>query len=754
MLLRLIRFSIIAFMMIALSGCVGDDENPIDPNIPPTDSYSVELNAPDSVKQNTVFTMTATATENESAVSYQWTLNDGVISEDAIHHTMLPVLGEYTLTVVGTDEEGNEATESKVISVIAQDSLNSNFSFGINVSDKAGYALPEAPVTINGTTVTTDQFGHALFEGISQTSLMLVSASKAGYLTQTYQYSFDAMQENAVASLTLQNINPVSHIVDSTEAVDITETELHTKLLLAANSFVDAEGNAVTGEVEITITPIDIRAVDSAFLGGGQALTGSGEAVALISTGMADYQFSQNGSEVSLAEGATAIIEMDLAVTTGDDGRVFAEGDTIEMWWFDSATGFWIEDGMGTVQLSETSDTGLKLVATVSHFTTWNWDYYKQDNRSSITFKCLKDGQPLLTDESCQIKVSSTSINRQFVASSEGITAINTPPNVTYSVAGSLTTEDSVWAGSTILTSMPGDNSVSVNLERADTQTGFIQCRVINSAVNSIVPCDAKISAGAIVTQNINTADFNNSRASFPYVQGDLVDISASIGKSPKESVEINTNNINGILNVEIVFDITFGFLQCTAILDGSDMQSFPCDALVHYDGIEYLIRTDEFSGNPLKAYFTYTSGTQELSIDVASIFNGAHLRDREDGLFFEGEPTAASINLSGAVVVANASYDVNTENLYSVECFDMEGNNRNCDVNFNNSRNYFLIDELSGPHISPTWMNGKVYFKTTPNGVGRASSRIGNRMFIDEAYDVDTENRVITFILDVEEPT
>ncbi|MBQ0792490.1 MAG: PKD domain-containing protein, partial [Oleispira antarctica] len=265
-----IKFSIIATIMMALTGC-----------------FSVELTAPDSIEQNSIFTMTATPTDNEGDVSYQWSINNSVISENSTHHTMLTALGEYTLTVVAIDEKGNEDTQTKTVSVVAQPSLTPDFSFAINVSDKEGFAITEAPVTINGITVITDQYGLAQFDGISQTSLMLVSASKEGYLTQTYQYNFDAAQENATATLTLQSINPISHIVDSSVAIEITEIELHTKLILAANSFVDANGNPVTGDIEVTITPVDVRAVDNAFLGGAQALTTSGEPVALISTGMA-----------------------------------------------------------------------------------------------------------------------------------------------------------------------------------------------------------------------------------------------------------------------------------------------------------------------------------------------------------------------------------------------------------------------------------------------------------------------------------
>ena len=730
--LRLMKSSVIAMIMMALTGC-----------------FSVELDAPASVEQNSIFTMTATPLEAEGIVSYQWTLNDAVISEDDIHHTMLPTLGDYTLTVIATDEAGNEDTQSQKISVIAQASLNVNFSFGINVSDKSGFALSEVPVTINGTTVNTDQYGLAQFDGISQTSLMLVSAAAEGYLTQTYQYRFDAAQESAVANLTLQNVNPESHVVDSTEAIDITETELHSKLILAANSFVDGNGNAVTGEVEITITPIDIRAVDNAFLGGGQALTDSGEAVALISTGMVDYQFSQNGSAVSLAEGVTAIIEMDLAVTTGDDGRVFAEGDTIEMWWFDPATGFWIEDGMGTVQLSSTSETGLKLVATVEHFTTWNWDYYKQDDRSSITFNCLKNGQSLASNESCQITASSTSISRQFIASSEGVTAINTPPNVTFSVVAAITTGNALWSGSVTMTTVPGDNVVSVNMESRIAEMGYIQCRIINSAVTSIVPCNTVISAGSIAPHDVDTTGSNNYRAGFPYVRGDVLNIAVTLESGLSQTIMIDTAGTNGTLDIEVIFDIKFGSLQCSATLDSTDIEFFPCNALIT-DGEDsvFPIYTGDFSGNPPKASFTYSRDAQELAIEVASIFDAARLREYNGRYYISGRGTLDSIDLTSEPAISNIQYDVNSESVYAFKCIDDTGDNVECNITWYNSMETIIfsgaIGDLSGPDIIPTWMNGKVFIESPLSGFG--SARDMDQNIYSEETEIDVINRIITF--------
>jgi hypothetical protein len=836
---RLIKFSVIVIVMMALTGCFGSDRNSNDssaqkapeseesnasellvpdvevpdvevpdvevpdvevpdvevpdvevpdvevpdvevpdvevPDVEVPDVYTVELNTPASVKQNTVFTMTATSVENEGAVSYRWSLNNSLISEDATHHTLLPILGDYTLTVIGTDESGNEATQSKTISVVAQTTLNPDFSFAINVSDKTGYALTGASVTINDTEVMTDQFGLAQFDGISQTALMLVSASKAGYLTQTYQYNFDAAQENATGTLTLQSINSFSHTVDSNAAIDIIETELHTKLMLKANSFVDANGNSVTGDIEVTITPVDIRAVDNAFLGGGQALTDSGEAVALISMGMADYQFTQNGSAVSLAEGSSATIEMDLVVTTGDDGRVFVEGDAIEMWWFDPKTGFWIEDGVGTVKLSDESETGLKLVATVDHFTTWNWDYYKQGDRATLIFKCLKDGLPLTSNESCQITASSTTISREFNASSEGVTAINTAPNVTYSVFANMTSGSSLWAGSTIFTSTPGSNDINVDMGITPTQTGYVQCRVINNAVTNIVPCNTVVYANSTPEQTVEGSDFVNFRAPFIYVKGDFLSLSSTVNGSLNRLTSIDTASVNGTLDIEIVFNVQIGSLQCSVSLDDSSLEYFPCDALVTADDDEsnFAIQTGDFYGSPAKADFSYSQNAQSLNIEVASIFDTAVLREIGDdvgGFFMSGQPTELYIDLTTETPVANVVYDIQSENVYSFRCvkginyndgsiifrdddsITNVGDDVDCEFALYSSLENVIfegnISELTSSDILPVWMNGKLHLENAAESLGYAYQRLGQYRNSSEGFEIDAVNNVITFTL------
>jgi hypothetical protein len=428
------------------------------------------------------------------------------------------------------------------------------------------------------------------------------------------------------------------------------------------------------------------------------------------------------------------------------------------MWWFDSATGFWIEEGVGTVQLSTTSETGLKLVATVNHFTTWNWDYYKQDDRSSITFNCLKNGQPLLTNDSCQITATSTSINRQFVASSEGITVLNTAPNVTYAVTANSTAGSSFWSGNTTFTSASGNNTVSIDMESKLTHTGYVQCRIINNAVTSIVPCDSVITAGSIANQNIDSTGFNNYRATFLYVKGDVLNIDAMIDSGLAQTMIVDTNSINGTLDIELIFDIKYGSLQCSATLNSADLQYFPCDALVTAsDDTSFPILAENFSGTHPKINFTYSKNAQALTIEVATIFDEARLRESRNRFYISGEGTEVVIDLTREAAIAQVVYDIQEENLYAFKCVDKMGSNLDCDITWYNSMEFIIFDgninDLFQPSVMPTWMNGKVFIEAPFEGFGSAVYQDENVYLYSEDAVIDEDNGIITFTFGEEEP-
>jgi hypothetical protein len=287
-------------------------------------------------------------------------------------------------------------------------------------------------------------------------------------------------------------------------------------------------------------------------------------------------------------------------------------------------------------------------------------------------------------------------------------------------------------------------------MEPRVAETGYIQCRIINSAVTSIVPCNTVISAGSIAPQNVDTAGFNNYRASFPYVKGDALNISTTLDSGLNQATIIDTAGINGTLDIEIVFDIKFGSLQCSATLDGSALQYFPCDALVtDGDDSAFPIYTNDFVGTPPKANFTYARDAQELTIEVASIFDAARLREYNGRYYISGRGTFDTIDLSSEVAVSDVQYDISSERVFTFKCFDDAGDNVDCNITWYNSMETLIfsgtIDELSGPDILPTWMNGKVFIEAPFNSFGSAWDQDNFRY--SEDPDIDTVNGIITFI-------
>ena len=168
--------------------------------------------------------------------------------------------------------------------------------------------------------LTTDATGTANFTGIPLNPVMVVTAEKAGYLDQSYRYEFTGDRDDASVVLTMSAKAAPIAFNNSTPSTVETDA-LNTQISLPANAFIDAEGNPVTGDIDLAMTPIDIRQIGAAFPGGGQALTADGEVVALVTTGMIDFDFSQNGQPLQLAPGTAADIEMDLVSNIGEIGR-------------------------------------------------------------------------------------------------------------------------------------------------------------------------------------------------------------------------------------------------------------------------------------------------------------------------------------------------------------------------------------------------------------------------------------------------
>ncbi len=169
------------------------------------------------------------------------------------------------------------------------------------------------------------------------------------------------------------------------------------RVVLPPGALVDGDGRAVTGEVEVTITPLDVATNVAAFPGAFVGIADGGARTDIVSWGTTEFVFRQAGRELDLAPGAAAEIELPLFVPTHQDGSRVAVGQQLPLWSLDEDTGLWRQEGQGTIVAAADSPTGLAMRASVAHFSWWNVDQavaLGQGNPPFTAFvRCLLEGE-------------------------------------------------------------------------------------------------------------------------------------------------------------------------------------------------------------------------------------------------------------------------------------------------------------------------------------------------------------------------
>jgi hypothetical protein len=142
-------------------------------------------------------------------------------------------------------------------------------------------------------------------------------------------------------------------------------------------NFVDADGQPLSGDLQLSITPLDVsnsRSVN-AFPGLFLGLPDGGVTQEMIvSMGTVEFHFTSNGESVSLASGASAEILIPIYVNQYPNGQPIETDQTAPLRSLNEATGIWNQEGIGTVVKSSNSPTGFAYQATVSHFSWWGSD--------------------------------------------------------------------------------------------------------------------------------------------------------------------------------------------------------------------------------------------------------------------------------------------------------------------------------------------------------------------------------------------
>lgn len=250
---------------------------------------------------------------------------------------------------------------------------SSTAALAVTVFDTLGQMVAGASVTSGASSAISDAAGRAtlVVETGAEKTIRIV---KDGFAEQIKVVNIDRSAVAATLQAMLVAREAPQSIADIQAGGSVTGKD-GTKVTLPAGALVTAGGQAVTGAVQLSLTPVDVTQLDiGAFPGLFEGIPSNGTRTPIVSFGTAELVPQQAGQSLNLAPGKTAEIELPLYEKRQTDGSDAKPGDTIALWTLDTATGVWTQEGQGVVVLSPTAPTGLALRATIRHFSWWNID--------------------------------------------------------------------------------------------------------------------------------------------------------------------------------------------------------------------------------------------------------------------------------------------------------------------------------------------------------------------------------------------
>lgn len=367
----------------------------------------------------------------DKQANYAWDFGDGSAAGTGkvVQHAFAAA-GTYQVKLTVTDRKGQKGVVTRAVVVTPSTAATAAVSVQVQGSD--GVPLANAKVDLGSITAQTSDLGAATLADVAAGADVVLSVTKTGYVAQSLRVTTVA-GETARAFAILQPIKEMRSIPQAQVAQTIVAQSLGASVTLPANALVAPDNTVATGAIRLELTPWDITSSNlTAILGNGVARRIDGSIVSLISAGMmtVDFYDAQN-RHLQLATGKTADIQMDLPYASINN-QALSVGSSIPLWHFDVAQGLWVEEGVGSVVASTTSPVGLAVKATVSHFSTWNWDYVIS-GAVSTTVSCVDGAGQLVA---CNISLKATlpdgSSGYKWLSIGAAVTTVsNLPANAT-----------------------------------------------------------------------------------------------------------------------------------------------------------------------------------------------------------------------------------------------------------------------------------------------------------------------------------
>jgi hypothetical protein len=305
----------------------------------------------------------------------------------------------------------------------------------VTVIDTQGRFVAGAQVTSPSGSAASDASGVASLPVATGSEQVLV-VSKAGFAEQVKPMTVpNGRSADLLRVMLIERDAAVA--INAIEAGGSASGRDGVKVTFPAGALVDGAGNAVTGTIQMQMTPLDVTAIDAqAFPGAFEGVPSGGVRTDIISYGTAELLPLKSGQKLNLAAGKTAQIELPIYAGAHQNGTPVAVGDTIALWSLNTGTGVWTQEGTGTVVASAASPSGRALRATITHFSWWNGDVASQMGTVNVTVHVPNPNAPIAAGTLASVigqVVAGSSPGRvaQITLPAEVATALLVPANAT-----------------------------------------------------------------------------------------------------------------------------------------------------------------------------------------------------------------------------------------------------------------------------------------------------------------------------------
>ncbi len=313
---------------------------------------------------------------NDEDLKYTWNFGDGsfaggekvahIFSEAGTYDIYFTAVGDY-----GAKDTLHRSIEISVLSLPSDTALLSAF-----VASPDGQPIEGAGITVSGMNeefITNMEGEVEIRVGVNTGTTITVT--KEGYATQTQYVNLENGSKFGDHYFTLVPRESTEMISDVEFGFEFISSK-GVKVSIPVDGLVDRDGNIVTGDIDLSLTPVDVSDKHQlkAFPGEFSGITPQGDAPVLMTYGVAEFIFTQNGNKLQLNQGKFATIEIPVFISTHQDGSPVMPGDESPVWSLNENTGRWVMEGTGIVVENQNSPTGLALRAEVSHFSWWNHD--------------------------------------------------------------------------------------------------------------------------------------------------------------------------------------------------------------------------------------------------------------------------------------------------------------------------------------------------------------------------------------------